>query len=32
MLHLEWRSNSALVTDACGRRSRAFFSAGQRGR
>ena len=24
--------NSALVTDACGRRSRAFFSAAQRER
>jgi hypothetical protein len=26
------RSNSALVTDACGRRYRAFFNAAQRGR
>ena len=26
------RSNSALVNDACERRSRAFFSASQRGR
>ena len=25
-------SNSALVNDACGRRSRAYFSAAQRGR
>lgn len=24
--------NSALVTDVCGRRSRAFFNAAQRGR
>jgi hypothetical protein len=28
----EARPNSALVSDACGRRSRAFFSAAQRGR
>jgi hypothetical protein len=26
------RSNSALVTDACGRRYRAFYNAAQRGR
>jgi hypothetical protein len=26
------RPNSALVTDACGRRCRALFSAAQRGR
>jgi hypothetical protein len=26
------RSNSALVSDACGRHSRAFFSAAQRER
>jgi hypothetical protein len=26
------RSNNALVNDACGRRSRAFFSASQRER
>ena len=26
------RPNSALVTDVCGRRCRAFFNAAQRGR
>ena len=30
---IEWqRSNRALVTDVCGRRSRAFYNAAQRGR
>jgi hypothetical protein len=28
----EWRSNSALVTDACAAALRAFYSAAQRGR
>jgi len=32
VLSLASRSNSALVTDACGRRSRAFYSAAQRRR
>ena len=29
---IRFAPNSALVNDACGRRSRAFFSASQRGR